>query len=136
MSSESEAFFNGKVILGDVPLTPEEIEKRIRAVVDRLEKAPLIIKKRHETAREAERLLRREYAEAYIAHRGNGMSIKDAELQARLDTEPARQERDVAEVAHTYARDVARQLEQHLRALQTQSASLRAAFPMAGRGFS
>nr|WP_304503760.1 hypothetical protein [Corynebacterium lemuris] len=117
-------------------MTPEEIEKRIREVVERLEKAPLIIKRRHEAAREAERNLRSEYARAFFEHRSKGMSLKECELQARLDTDPAREERDIAEVSLTYARDIARQLEQHLRALQTQSASLRAAFPMAGRGFS
>lgn len=79
-------------------------------------------------------MLRSEYARSYFSHRSAGMSIKDAEMQARLDTDPAREERDLAEVAHTYARDMARQLEQQLRALQTQSASLRAAYPMAGRG--
>lgn len=132
--TEDSRFLSGGVPLGDAPLTPVEVEKKIREISDRLEDSALIIKRRHETAREAERLLRSEYARAYFLHRGAGMSIKDAEMQARLDTDPARAERDIAEVAHTYARDMARQLETQLRALQTQAASLRVAYPMAGRG--
>lgn len=124
------------MILGQQPLTPVEVESRIRELADRLENSAEVITLRHRTYKDAERALRREYAQLYLQHRQNGMSIKDAEMQTRLDTEPAREERDLAEVAHTYARDLALQLAQQLRALQTQSASLRAAYPMAGRGLS
>lgn len=121
-------------ILGDIPLTPEEIERQIRDVADRLEKGAEVIQERHIALVEADRLLKREKADRYMVHRRAGMTIKDAECQTVLDTDPARHERDIAQVAYTYARDLYRSYENRLRALQTQSASIRAAYPMAGRG--
>lgn len=125
---------HGAHLLGDVPLTPEEIERQIRDVADRLERGADVIRDRNLTLRESDRILKREKAERYMLHRSNGLSIKDAECQTVLDTDPARHERDLAQVAYDYARDLYRSYEARLRALQTQSASLRAAYPMAGRG--
>lgn len=127
---------DGVVILDSHPLTPVEVEQQIREVSDRIEEGTEIAHKRHQNLLESERLLKREKAERFFVHRQAGMSIKDAEYQVTLDTDPARQERDLAQVKYTYARDLLRSLENRLRGLQTQAAGLRTAYPMAGRGIS
>lgn len=124
----------GEVILGDQPLTPVEVERQIREVSERLEQGVEVVHKRNRMLKEAERLLKREKALTYIQHRSAGMSIKDSDAQTVVDTDPARAERDDAEVAYWYARDLLVQLQNKLSALQTQAAGLRAAYPMAGRG--
>lgn len=130
--STSHAF--GEVILGDQPLTPVEVEKQIREVTARIEQGTEVVKERHQALLESERLLKREKASRYLEHRDNGMSIRDADARTVIDTDPARSERDLAEVKHQYARDLLRSLENKLRGLQTQAAGLRVAYPMAGRG--
>lgn len=124
----------GDVILGDQPLTPVEVETQIREVAERLENGVEYVKKKHRVYKDSERLLKREKALLYLQHRQAGMSIKDADAQTVIDTDPARAERDDAETEYQYARDLLRQLENKLRALQTQAAGLRVAYPMAGRG--
>ena len=124
----------GEVILGDQPLNPVEVERQIREVTERLENGVEVVKARHRNLKESERLLKREKALVYIQHRQSGMSIKDADARTVVDTDPARAERDSAEVEYWYARDLLRQLQNKLSALQTQAAGLRAAYPMAGRG--
>lgn len=125
----------GEVILGDQPLSPVEVERQIREVTERLEMGVEVIRDRYAAFKEAERQLKYEKAMVYSGHRSSGMSIRDADAKTTIDTDPARQERDEAEVKYQYARDLARQLENKLRGLQTQAAGLRAAYPMAGRGF-
>ena len=124
----------GEVILGDQPLSPVEVERQIREVTERLENGVEVVKARHRHFKESERLLKLKKASSYIQHRGSGMSIKDADAQTVIDTDPARAERDQAQVEYIYARDLLHQLQNRLSALQTQAAGLRAAYPMAGRG--
>ncbi|MDO5373522.1 MAG: hypothetical protein Q4F10_08735 [Corynebacterium glutamicum] len=124
----------GEVILGDQPLTPVEVERQIRETTERLEQGVEVVHKRNRMLKEAERLLKREKALTYIQHRSAGMSIKDADARTVADTDPARAERDQAEIEYWYARDLLVQLQNKLSALQTQAAGLRAAYPMAGRG--
>ncbi|AST21063.1 hypothetical protein CEY17_09910 [Corynebacterium glutamicum ATCC 14067] len=124
----------GEVILGDQPLTPVEVERQIRETTERLEQGVEVVRNRNRMLKEAERLLKREKALVYIQHRSAGMSIKDSDAQTVVDTDPARAERDDAEVAYWYARDLLVQLQNKLSALQTQAAGLRAAYPMAGGG--
>ena len=124
----------GEVILGDQPLTPVEVERQIRETTERLEQGVEVVRNRNRMLKEAERLLKREKALTYIQHRSAGMSIKDADARTVADTDPARAERDDAEVAYWYARDLLVQLQNKLSALQTQAAGLRSAYPMAGRG--
>lgn len=124
----------GEVILGDQPLSPVVVERQIREVTERLENGVEVVHERHALLKEAERQLKYEKAMVYSGYRSNGMSIRDAEAKTTIDTDPARQERDEAEVKYQYARDLLRQLENKLSGLQTQAAGLRAAYPMAGRG--
>lgn len=126
----------GEVILGDQPLTPVEVERQIRETTERLERGVEIVRERNRILKDCERLLKREKAMVYMQHRSNGLSIKDADAQTVIDTDPARNERDQAEVAYWYARDLMVQLQNKLSALQTQAAGLRTAYPLAGRGLS
>ncbi|MCK2200208.1 hypothetical protein [Corynebacterium callunae] len=124
----------GEVILGDQPLTPVEVERQIREVSERLEQGVEVVHARNRRLKDSERLLKKEKAMVYLEHRSAGMSIKDADAQTVVDTDPARAERDQAEIEYWYARDLLVQLQNKLSALQTQAAGLRAAYPMAGRG--
>ncbi|ALC05947.1 hypothetical protein CDES_07690 [Corynebacterium deserti GIMN1.010] len=124
----------GEVILGDQPLTPVEVERQIRETTERLERGVEIVRERNRILKDCERLLKREKAMVYMQHRSNGLSIKDADAQTVIDTDPAHNERDQAEVAYWYARDLMVQLQNKLSALQTQAAGLRTAYPLAGRG--
>lgn len=124
----------GAVILDKHPLTPVEVEQQIRETTERIELGTEVVKERHQALLESERLLKREKASRYLEHRDAGLSIKDADARTVVDTDPARAERDLAQVKHQYARDLLRSLENKLRGLQTQAAGLRVAYPMAGRG--
>lgn len=124
----------GEVILGDQPLTPVEVERQIREVSERLEQGVEVVHARNRRLKDSERLLKKEKAMVYLEHRSAGMTIKDADAQTVVDTDPARAERDQAEIEYWYARDLLVQLQNKLSALQTQAAGLRAAYPMAGRG--
>ncbi|BAF54906.1 hypothetical protein [Corynebacterium glutamicum] len=124
----------GEVILGDQPLTPVEVERQIREVSERLEQGVEVVHARNRRLKDSERLLKKEKAMVYLEHRSAGMSIKDADARTVVDTDPARAERDQAEIEYWYARDLLVQLQNKLSALQTQAAGLRAAYPMAGRG--
>lgn len=113
------------------PLNPVQIEDHIRELVTRIAKGIKVCSERYESFLEADRLFDREYAQAYLDAEG---SIKDKEMQAKLATMPAREERDIADAAYRYADKLAKALELELRAYQSIGASVRQAYQVAGRG--
>lgn len=115
------------------PLDPVEVETQIRHITHRLENGVEVVRDRHQKFKDAERLLKYEKAAHLIECRDKGMSIRDADAHVTMVTDPARAERDLAEVAYTYARDHFRQLQLQLSALQTQAAGLRSAYQGTGR---
>lgn len=131
---ESAPATSSEPVILDAPLSMEEIEREIRLVTDRMENGVEVVKARYIAFKESDRLLKREKALCYIRHREDGRTIKDAEVLTVVDTDPARAERDQAEVEYWYARDFLRQMQNKLSALQTQSAAIRAMFPAIGRG--
>lgn len=113
------------------PLNPVEIESAIRELNTRIAKGVRVFSDRYSEFLEADRHFDREYAQAYLAADG---SIKDKEQSAKIQTMPAREERDIAEVAYKHADRLAKALELELRAYQSIGASIRAMYGTAGRG--
>lgn len=112
------------------PLNPVQIEEHIRELVNRIAKGIKICSDRYESFLEADRHFDAEFARAYLDADG---SIKDKEHTAKLETMPAREERDVADAAYRYADKLAKALELELRAYQSIGASVRQAYQVAGR---
>ena len=112
-------------------LNPVQIEAMIRDISERIAKGVPITSRRYKAFLEADREFDRAFAAAYLAAEG---SIKDREMQARLDTLEAREKRDLAEVAYKHADRLAKALEGELRAMQSVGASVRAMYGVAGRG--
>lgn len=115
----------------DQPLNPGQIETAIRELVNRIAKGITVCSRRYSEFLESDRHFDREYAGAYLAAEG---SIKDKEMQAKIETMPAREERDIAEAAYRHADRLAKALELELRAYQSIGASIRAMYGVAGRG--
>lgn len=115
----------------NTPLNPVQIEEHIRELVNRIARGIQVCSKRYSEFLEADRLFDREYAQAYLAADG---SIKDKEQKARLETMPAREERDIADAAYRHADRLAKALDLELRAYQSLGASVRQMYANAGRG--
>ena len=115
----------------ETPLNPVEIETHIRGLVNRIANGIKVCSARYSDFLEADRHFDREFAQAYLATEG---SIKDKEQTARLETMPAREERDIAEAAYKHADRLAKALDLELRAYQSLGASVRQMFANAGRG--
>ena len=115
----------------NTPLSPVQIEEHIRELVNRIAKGIQVCSQRYSEFLDADRLFDREYAQAYLAADG---SIKDKEQTARLETMPAREERDVADAAYRHADRLAKALDLELRAYQSLGASVRQMYANAGRG--
>lgn len=113
------------------PLSPVQIETAIRELVTRIAKGIQVCSKRYEAFLEADRAFDREYASAYLSAEG---SIKDKEMTAKVETMPAREERDIADAAYRHADRLAKALELELRAYQSIGASVRSMYGVAGRG--
>ena len=75
----------------NTPLNPVQVEEHIRELVNRIAKGIQVCSKRYAEFLDADRAFDREYAQAYLAAEG---SIKDKEQKARLETMPAREERE------------------------------------------
>ena len=117
--------------MDQTPLNPVQIETAIRELVNRIAKGITVCSQRYAAFQEADRAFDREYATAYLQAEG---SIKDKEMVAKLETMPAREERDIAEAAHRHADRLAKALELELRAYQSIGASIRSMYSVAGRG--
>lgn len=117
--------------MDQTPLNPVQIESAIRELVNRIAKGIQVCSTRYTAFLEADRHFDREYAGAYLAAEG---SIKDKEMTAKLETMPAREERDIAEAAYKHADRLAKALELELRAYQSIGASIRSMYAVAGRG--
>lgn len=113
------------------PLNPVQIEEHIRELVNRIAKGIQVCSQRYSEFLDADRLFDREYAQAYLAADG---SIKDKEQTARIETMPAREERDIADAAYRHADRLAKALDLELRAYQSLGASVRQMYANAGRG--
>lgn len=113
------------------PLNPVQIEHAIRELVNRISRGIQICSERYKVFLEADRNYDREYAQSYLAAQG---SIKDKEHTAKLETMPAREERDIADAAYRHADRLAKALELELRAYQSIGASVRQMYGVAGRG--
>lgn len=113
------------------PLNPVQIEQAIRELVNRIAKGIKVCSDRYSTYLEAERAFDREYARAYLTAEG---SIEDKKRRATLDTMPAREERDVTEVAYKHADRLSKALDLELRAYQSLNASVRQMYANVGRG--
>lgn len=117
--------------MDQTPLNPVQIESAIRELVNRIAKGIQVCSTRYTAFLEADRHFDREYAGAYLTAEG---SIKDKEMTAKLETMPAREERDIAEAAYKHADRLAKALELELRAYQSIGASIRSMYSVAGRG--
>lgn len=115
----------------NTPLNPVQIEEHIRELVNRIAKGIQVCSQRYSEFLEADRAFDREYAQAYLSADG---SIKDKEQTARIETMPAREERDVADAAYRHADRLAKALDLELRAYQSLGASVRQMYANAGRG--
>lgn len=113
------------------PLNPVQVEEHIRELVNRIAKGIQVCSKRYAEFLDADRAFDREYAQAYLAADG---SIKDKEQTARLETMPAREERDIADAAYRHADRLSKALDSELRAFQSLGASVRQMYANAGRG--
>ena len=113
------------------PLNPVQIESHILGLVNRIAKGIQVCDERYKLFLEADRAFDREFAQAYIGADG---SIKDREQVAKLQTMPAREERDIAEAAYKHADKLAKALDTELRAFQSIGASVRQMYGNAGRG--
>ncbi|MGZ7496113.1 hypothetical protein ACXM2N_03330 [Corynebacterium sp. ZY180755] len=113
------------------PLNPVEVEASIRELTNRIAKGISVVSKRYGEFLEADRHFDREYATAFLTAEG---SIKDREMAAKLESMPAREERDLADQAYKHADRLRRALELELSAMQSISASIRQAYGVAGRG--
>lgn len=116
--------------MDQTPLNPVQIETAIRELVNRIAKGIQVCSTRYTAFLEADRHFDREYAGAYLAAEG---SIEDKKQHARLETMPAREERDIAEAAYRHADRLAKALELELRAYQSIGASVRSMYSVAGR---
>ena len=117
-----------------IPLTPAEIEMRIRQVSARIEDGAMKVHRAELEYLEAERALKHAKASIYLAHRDKKRSIKDAEALTVLDTQHLRDARDNTKAAWEYSRTFLRALESTLSGLQTQAAGMRVAYPNVQRG--
>ena len=115
----------------NTPLSPVQIEEHIRELVNRIAKGIQVCSQRYSEFLDADRLFDREYAQAYLAADG---SIKDKEAAARIETMPAREERDIADAAYRHADRLSKALDSELRAFQSLGASVRQMYANAGRG--
>ncbi len=113
------------------PLNPVEIEQTIRELVNRIAKGIQVCSERYRAFLDADRAFDRAYAQAYLEANG---SIEDKKQQARLATDEARGQRDVADAAYRHADRLAKALELELRAWQSIGASVRSMYAVAGRG--
>lgn len=113
------------------PLNPVEVEASIRELVNRIAKGISVMSKRYAEFQEADRAFDRDFATAYLQAEG---PVKDREMVAKLESLPAREERDLAEQKFKHADRLLKALELELRALQSIGASIRAAYGVAGRG--
>ena len=115
----------------NTPLNPVQVEEHIRELVNRIARGIQVCSKRYAEFLDADRAFDREYAQAYLAAEG---SIKDKEQTARIETMPAREERDIADAAYRHADRLAKALDLELRAYQSLGASVRQMYANAGRG--
>ncbi len=113
------------------PLSPVDIETRIRAIATRIAKGVTICSHSYAEYLEADRVYELAYARAYMAHVGPSHEKRYA---AVMETDRERRARDQADVAYRYADRTAKALEAELRAYQSVGASIRAAYNVAGRG--
>ena len=115
----------------NTPLSPVQVEEHIRELVNRIAKGIQVCSKRYSEFLDADRAFDREYAQAYLEAEG---SIKDKEMQAKVQTMPAREERDIADAAYRHADRLSKALDSELRAFQSLGASVRQMYANAGRG--
>lgn len=113
------------------PLNPVDIEKHILGLTGRIAKGVSVCSKTHRAFSDADREFDVAYAHAYLEAEG---SIKDKDMQAKIQTADLRKVRDVAEVAYKYADRLHKALDLELRAYQSIGASVRQMYGVAGRG--
>lgn len=112
---------------------PVSVEKTILETVNEIAKGVVIARDAYERYLSAERMFKREYARAFMAHRGPQTEKK---IAAGLvpEVEAAEIERDAADVAYKYAKDTNAALSGKLDAIRSVGASVRQAYGNAGRG--
>lgn len=112
---------------------PVSVEQEILSTVNELAQGIITARDAHQAALEAERNYKREYAKAFMAHKGPQTEKKVAanivpEVMAAEDL------RDVTDVAYTYAKETNSMLGKKLDAIRSVGASVRQAYANAGRG--
>lgn len=113
------------------PIGPEQVEKLIRHVADRISRSVRVCSDRYAEFLKADHVYDLAYANAFLAYQGPAHSKR---YYADIACEGERDARDVADVAYRYADRTAKALENELRALQSVGASIREQYRVAGRG--
>jgi len=111
---------------------PVTIAAEIRKSADRLENSAKVVA----DAREAHLEAKRAYTISKAAKRQESMpgSFNDRDDKATIATEDLWLAMDTADVAHTYARDLAAAMEKKISALQTEAKLIMQAYGTAGVG--
>lgn len=112
-------------------LAPEQIERRIREISDRIAKSASVCDERYRAYIDANHAFEQAFAAAYMDHDGPAHEKRYA---ATLATAEQRETLNVADAAYRYADRLAKSLESELRAYQSVGASVRAMYSVAGRG--
>lgn len=117
----------------DIEYNPVSVEREILATVNEISQGIIAARQAHENFLSAERIFKRAYAKAFMDHRGPQTEKK---IAAGLVPEvmEAEDERDVWDVAYTYAKETNRALSGKLDAIRSVGASVRQAYAGAGRG--
>lgn len=115
----------------ETPLSPVTVEEQIRELANSIARGIPIVSDAETKMVEAKRHLDREVAHATLEAKG---TVMDRQAQVELETQPAREEYDLAYVAYRHAERTAKSLDSRLRGLQSIGASVRAMYGVAGRG--
>lgn len=103
--------------------TPQDVEREMIELNDRIEKAPAVIKEHHNKVREARQKYKSAYNKAYAAATG---TQKDRQVMAEIMSTDESVDLDVAEIEYRYVVDLMDSLRTKLRALQSIGSLMKA----------
>lgn len=112
-------------------LNPVEIETHMRQLVERIAKGIAVTNTLYREYQAAERAYDRAFIAAYMIAEG---SVKDRELEAKMQAMEQRETLDNAEATYRHADKLHKALDSELRAYQSIGASVRTMYGNAGRG--
>lgn len=119
--------------VAEVEYNPASVERSILEIVNEKAKGIITARDAYEVYLAAERTYKREYARAFMAHRGPQTEKKVAANLVPA-VEKAEVARDAADVAYKYAKDHNETLREKLDAMRSVGASVRTAYANTGRG--